>query len=150
MLYPAELQALLQPRGVRLAQDFNLCLAQDAEKSRQQRSRIAQRLNVPARGVRLPRSCSLRPCWTSLLSILCGSSETRDDGREKRDRKFEVLNTSAFRLSHLSRAARIHRAGILLLLPFRYVGEALLGPMLPPVPGDLLLVEMRKGAAESG
>ncbi len=27
MLYPAELQALPQPRGVRLAQDFNLCLA---------------------------------------------------------------------------------------------------------------------------
>ncbi len=26
MLYPAELQALLQPRGVRLAQDFDLCL----------------------------------------------------------------------------------------------------------------------------
>ena len=26
MLYPAELQALLQPRGLRLAQDFNLCL----------------------------------------------------------------------------------------------------------------------------
>jgi len=26
MLYPAELQALPQPRGVRLAQDFNLCL----------------------------------------------------------------------------------------------------------------------------
>ncbi len=26
MLYPAELQALLQPRKVRLAQGFNLCL----------------------------------------------------------------------------------------------------------------------------
>ena len=33
MLYPAELQALPQPRGVRLAQDFNLCLAsQDVGK----------------------------------------------------------------------------------------------------------------------
>ena len=26
MLYPAELQALPQPRGLTLAQDFNLCL----------------------------------------------------------------------------------------------------------------------------
>jgi hypothetical protein len=30
MLYPAELQALPQPRGVRLAQDFNLCPASQA------------------------------------------------------------------------------------------------------------------------
>jgi hypothetical protein len=30
MLYPAELQALPQPRGLRLAQDFNLCLASQA------------------------------------------------------------------------------------------------------------------------
>ena len=27
MLYPAELQALLQPRPVTVAQDFSLCLA---------------------------------------------------------------------------------------------------------------------------
>ena len=45
MLYPAELQALLQPRGVTVAQDFSLCLL----------------------------------------------SHNGRDGREKRDRKFEVL-----------------------------------------------------------
>ena len=30
MLYPAELQALPQPRGVTVAQDFSLCLASQA------------------------------------------------------------------------------------------------------------------------
>ena len=32
MLYPAELQALPQPRGVTVAQDFSSCLASQAGK----------------------------------------------------------------------------------------------------------------------
>ena len=38
MLYPAELQALPQPRGVTVAQGFSLCLARDAEELQLSRS----------------------------------------------------------------------------------------------------------------
>jgi hypothetical protein len=47
-----------------------LLLLQDAEKVRQLRSRFAQKLNVPKRTPSPLRS--LRPCWTTFLSILRG------------------------------------------------------------------------------
>jgi hypothetical protein len=43
-------------------------LSQEAEKVRQQRSRFAQKLNVPKRTPSPLRS--LRPCWAAFLSIL--------------------------------------------------------------------------------
>ena|SRR5437016_14654493 len=100
MLYPAELQALPQPRDVTVAQDFILCLAQDAEKVRQRRSRIAQRLNVRDR-VRLASSLAAalldelfeHPARCSFY-ILDGQGKR--DGREKRDRKFRTLQPSDF------------------------------------------------------
>jgi hypothetical protein len=47
----------------------NILSGQDAEKARQRRSPLEQVLNVPQR-VRLRPVLRLRPCWTSLLSIL--------------------------------------------------------------------------------
>jgi len=42
---------------------------QDAEKVRQDRSRLIEILNVPSEGTP-PGSIRLRPCWTAFLSIL--------------------------------------------------------------------------------
>jgi hypothetical protein len=46
---------------------------QDAEKVRQQRSRIVQTLNVPKGYASALHS--LRPCWTNFLSILLKASD---------------------------------------------------------------------------
>jgi hypothetical protein len=49
---------------------------QDAEKVRQQRSRLIEILNVPQKGTP-PVSTRLRPCWTAFLSILSDTIVSR-------------------------------------------------------------------------
>jgi hypothetical protein len=104
MLYPSELQALPQPRGVRLAQDFDLCLGRMLKRfaSSVLASLRGQRIElslsdigitggdfpfakIHSKGERPTQSAvctssplrSLRPCWTNLLSIRCGPGPNR-------------------------------------------------------------------------
>ena len=60
MLYPAELQALLQPRGVRLAQDFNLCLGRMLK-----RFASVEKVEVQAKVEAKMRTSDLRSTLTS-------------------------------------------------------------------------------------
>jgi hypothetical protein len=61
MLYPAELQALLQPRKVRLAQGFNLCLGRMLKSE----DGVAGTIPVLAQ-----RAASEGPRWTRAVGII--------------------------------------------------------------------------------
>ena len=156
MLYPAELQALPQPRGVTVAQGFSLCLGRMLKSS-------ASGVLASFRSSTYPRGYasglhSLRPCWTNLLSILLGSRETggksatgSSEHFSPQPSVFRLPDPSRFsRMSHESRGVKIRRAGILLLQLIRWLDEALPGRRLPLAPGDLLPLGMWRGAARSG
>ena len=73
MLYPAELQALLQPRGVRLAQDFDLCLGRMLKREERVAGTIpllAQR--AASEGLRWTRAVGIIPPTPYNVTARCG------------------------------------------------------------------------------
>ncbi len=76
MLYPAELQALLQPRGLRLAQDFNLCLGRMLK-------RFAARRRLRFRLIEAKmRTSDLRSTLTSTSAYLLDAARQEPVGQE--------------------------------------------------------------------